>query len=69
MNVNQQSPKFLEARESLSPELQPFYDQLVEQYVYHTTVHYCQGYVAYRVLASLVRSGWRPTEAARAAEK
>lgn len=63
MNVNPQSPKFQEARESLPPELRPVYDQLVDEYAYYTTLHYGQGYVAYRVLASLVKSGWRPSEA------
>ncbi len=61
MNVNPQSPKFIEARESLPPDLRPIYDRLVEEYAYQTAVRYGKGYVAYSVLAEVVRSGWRPT--------
>jgi hypothetical protein len=62
VSVNRQSPKFLEARESLPPELRPIYDRLVDEYAYYTALHYGQGYVAYRVIASLVKSGWRVVE-------
>jgi hypothetical protein len=58
-NVNHQSPKFLEARGSLPLELRPIYDRLVEEYAFQTFAHYGRGYIAYRVLASLIRSGWR----------
>ncbi|HKQ56395.1 MAG TPA: hypothetical protein VJY35_00890 [Candidatus Eisenbacteria bacterium] len=56
------SPKYLEALESLPEELRPIYHRLVEEYAFHTDVSYGRGYVAYRVLAALVRDGWRPTE-------
>lgn len=65
-SVNRNSPKYLEARQGLHDSLRPIYDRLVEEYVYFTTVHYGRGYVAYQVLASLVQSGWRPTETPRA---
>ena len=55
-----QSPKYLEARESLPANLRPIYDRLVEEYAFHTEVSYGRGYVAYKVLAALVREGWRP---------
>lgn len=54
------SPKYVEALESLPEELRPIYDRLVEEYAFHTEVSYGRGYVAYRVLADLVREGWRP---------
>jgi hypothetical protein len=58
--INKGSPKFLEARDSLPEDLRPIYDRLVEEYSFHTHVSYGRGYVAYRVLAALVREGWRP---------
>lgn len=60
MNVNPQSPKFIAARESLPPDLRPIYDRLVDEYAYHTAIRYGKGYVAYSVLAALVKAGWRP---------
>jgi hypothetical protein len=58
--TNKTSPKYLEARESLPEDLRPVYDRLVDEYSFHTEVSYGRGYVAYRVLAALVRDGWRP---------
>jgi hypothetical protein len=54
------SAKYLEARESLPLELRPIYDQLVDEYAFHTHLNYGAGYVAYKVIAALVRDGWRP---------
>lgn len=62
MNVNRESPKFREARNSLPESLRPVYDQLVDDYAFATARFYGQGYVSYRVLASLVETGWRPPE-------
>ena len=56
------SPKYLEARESLPEELHAVYDQLVGEYSFLTEVKYGRGYVAYSVLAELVRRGWRPPD-------
>jgi hypothetical protein len=56
------SPKFLEARDSLPEQLRPIYDEMVTDYVWYTTKSFGRGYVAYAVLAELVRAGWRPTE-------
>lgn len=56
-----QSPKFLEARDGLPEELRPIYDEMVTDYSWYTTKHYGRGYVAYSVLAELVRAGWRPS--------
>jgi hypothetical protein len=51
------SPKFLEARLSLPEELRPIYDQMVADYSWCTTKSYGRGYVAYAVLAEMVRMG------------
>jgi len=64
MNFNKKSEKYLSAKESLSKNLHPIYDQLVEEYIYHTEKRYGRGYVAYIVLADLVRDGWCPPEKA-----
>ena len=48
-------------RASLPDELKPVFDELVEDYKFATTKRYRQGYVAYIVLADLVRVGWRHT--------
>ena len=58
----EKSEKYQAARDSLPEELRDVYHQLVAEYSFHTTVKYGRGYVAYEVLAELVRSGWRPTE-------
>lgn len=55
------SPKYLEARATLPEELRPIYDRLVEEYAFHTTVKFGRGYVAFWVLAALVKDGWRPS--------
>lgn len=56
------SPKFMEARESLPETLRPIYDEMVADYSWFTTKKFGRGYVAYGVLAEMVRGGWRPTE-------
>ncbi|MFC1791982.1 hypothetical protein ACFL3Q_00160 [Planctomycetota bacterium] len=55
------SEKFKKARATLPENLRPIYDEFVAQYAFHTTRLFGRGYVAYEVLASLVRDGWRPT--------
>jgi len=54
------SEKYLAARESLPEELRPIFRQLVDEYAFQTSVKYGRGYVAYAILAKLVRVGWRP---------
>jgi hypothetical protein len=61
-NINTNSPKYISAKNSLPKSLQPIYDQLVDEYAFHTTKHYGRGYVAYQVLANLVKDGWSPHE-------
>ena len=55
------SDKFCEARNSLPDNLRELYDRLVDEYHFATIKKYGAGYVAYPVLAELIRSGWRPT--------
>lgn len=57
--VDYRSAKLRKAREGLPDNLKPIYDELVGQYAFHATRLYGKGYVAYEVLASLVRDGWR----------
>lgn len=58
------SPRFREAREGLPEELRPVYDEMVADYSWLTTKTFGRGYVAYAVLAEMVRIGWRPTKQA-----
>ena len=64
MSFNNKSEKYFSAKESLPKNLHSIYDQLVEEYIFHTEKHYGRGYVAYNVLADLVKDGWRPPEKA-----
>ena len=60
------SPKYQEAEKRLPEALKPVFAKFVEEYEFLTQMHYGRGYVAYVVLADLVRAGWRsadkPTE-------
>lgn len=60
MSLKRASPEYVEFRESLPIELRPVFDQPVEEGHFHTIAHFRRGYVACKVLASLVRDGWRP---------
>ena len=57
--LNTKSEKYQEARNTLPVELHSVFDSLAEEYYFHSTVHYGKGYVAYKVLAELVKGGWR----------
>ena len=59
--ASKKSEKFLQARDTLSDDLKPIYDDFVEQYAFHTERLFGRGYVAYEVLAALVCDGWRPS--------
>ena len=59
--INKNSEKYLKAKASLPENLKPVFDELVNQYAFHTTRLFGRGYVAYEVLASLIRDGWRPS--------
>lgn len=60
--------KFGEAEKTLPDSLKDVYRQLVKDYEDLTNLHYGRGYVAYKVLADLVLTGWRPTAAPQPAE-
>ena len=64
MSFNKKSEKYLSARNSLPTNLQLIYKQIVEEYMFHTYKRYGRGYVAYDILADLVRDGWRPSQKA-----
>jgi hypothetical protein len=54
-----QTGKEIDARNSLSDELKPIFDELVSHYKYAATVRHGRPYVSYIVLADLVKAGWR----------
>jgi hypothetical protein len=59
VDLKKLTPKRAEARASLPDELKPIFDQLVDDYRFATFEKFGNGYVAYSVLAELVRVGWR----------
>ena len=60
MDYFEKSEKYQKVREALPEELRPIFRQLVKEYAFHTHVKYGKGYVAYEILAELVRAGWAP---------
>ncbi len=50
---------FLEERERLPRNQRAAFDELVSYYRYYATVHHKQPFVSYKVLADLIREGWR----------
>jgi hypothetical protein len=59
MNEESRIAKHEEARNTLPDGLKPAFDELVEDHKFATVKRYRQGYVAYIVLADLVRVYWR----------
>jgi len=59
MSETTRTAKHEKARNTLPDDLKPVFDELVEDYRFATVKRYGQGYVAYIVLADLVRVGWR----------
>lgn len=59
MNASNRSQKHEEARNTLPDDLKPVFDEMVEDYKFATFTRYGSGYVAYIVLADLIRVGWR----------
>jgi len=51
--------KYRLARESLPNELWKVFDELVAEYRYRATLRHGAPYVAYMILADLIRAGWR----------
>lgn len=60
-NFNENSSKYLNAREKLPTELRSIYKQMVDEYAYHALQLYGRNWVAYEVIAEMVLAGWRPT--------
>lgn len=59
---DKKSEKYQEAMASLPTHLQPMFDALVDDYYFYSTKHYGRGYVAYKVLAELIKTGWKCEE-------
>ena len=55
------SEKYIEARNSLSDDLKPIYEEFVADYRYAATLRHGKPYVSYIVLADMIKAGWRPT--------
>jgi hypothetical protein len=58
-DVPARGPKYLQALDSLPEELRPIYKEMVEEYKFYALKRYGKAWVAYDVIADLVRSGWR----------
>jgi len=61
MTDTKRSEKHEAARGSLPADLQPVFDQFVEDYKFAGVIHYRQPFVSYIILAEMVRAGWRLT--------
>lgn len=57
----ERSEKFVAAEQSLPEELRPTFARLVDEYQYQAHVLGGFPWVAYRIIAELVRAGWQPT--------
>jgi len=58
MNSKKRSEKFIKVRDKLPEELREIYTQLVDEYAYHAHLLYGKDWVAYDVLAELIKAGW-----------
>jgi hypothetical protein len=58
-DVHAKGGKYFIARNSLPESLWPIYKDFVEQYKFHALARYRRAWVAYDVIADLVRAGWR----------
>ena len=47
------------ARNSLPDNLKPIFDDFVDDYRFAATKHHGSPFVSYKVLAEMVRTGWR----------
>ena len=53
------SEKQIEARNSLTVELKPIFDDFVAAYKYAATMRHGRPYISYIVLADMIKAGWR----------
>jgi len=58
-DVTARGPKYSAALTSLPEDLQPIYREMVEDYKFYALKRYGKAWVAYDVIADLVRAGWR----------
>ena len=56
-----QSAAYLEQAASLPDFLRTADEQLVGEYRFYAFMHHSHPFASYRVLAELVRSGWKPS--------
>ena len=61
MSGSNRSDKHEAARATLAEELQPVFDQFVEDYKFAGVIHHGAPFVSYIILAEMVRAGWRLT--------
>lgn len=59
MDAEKRTEKHEQARNSLSDELKPIFDDFVADYKFASTKHHGAPFVSYVVLAEMVRAGWR----------
>ncbi len=62
MSDTPRTEKHEEARNSLPDDLKPVFDELVEDYKFASVVKLGRAFVAYNILAEIVRVGWRRIE-------
>jgi hypothetical protein len=55
-----QSAAYLKQAAGLHDSLRSIYEELVREYRFYAVKHHSHPFVSYKVLAELVRSGWRP---------
>lgn len=48
-------------RETLPGDTRHLFDILVEEYRFYAVIHHGHPFVSYKVLAELIRTGWRPS--------
>jgi hypothetical protein len=58
-SVHPLTQNFVEARESLSPDLRPVFDSLCEDVINWSTYYYGRKLISYSILKELVESGWK----------
>lgn len=61
-NEWKRSPGYVEEHDKLPVDVRPVFELLVDEYKFHATRHHKHPFVSYKVLAELVRSGWRPLQ-------
>lgn len=60
-NTLPDTPAFHDERSRLPEDLRSEFDSLVETYRYYAFMHYERPFVSYKILADLIRDGWRAT--------